>query len=314
MFRGRMRLGALADDLTLGGMLSIAFLAVSAKAAFVSGALYLLFPELAALSYDVFTRPTGAWARAPVMLAITPVVTAVMGTALTRAMPYSLLSVALVIAGAMLVVRVMRSPVVPAISAAFLPLVFGVTSWWYPVSIAVVTGLLALASVLHGWLLGPMASGPVPARERAPQRRIWLPVFAGFLLLAYGLATVTGLRMLLFPPLVVIALEMFAHADIRPWAKRPLILPLVCAAAAGAGLAASAAFGGGPLSVVVSLLAGIAMLRVLRLHFPPALAIGLLPQVMPQADWRFVLAVILGTGTLTGVFLVARPHLLGRSA
>ena len=138
------------DALILGPVLSVVLLAVVAKAALLTGVFYVLFPELAALSYDVFTRPAGAWARSPVMLAITPAVTAAMGTALTQAMAYSLWSAAITIAGAILIVALMRSPILPAISAAFLPLVFGITSWWYPVSITAVMALLALASVIYG--------------------------------------------------------------------------------------------------------------------------------------------------------------------
>jgi hypothetical protein len=297
-------------------------LAAVAKVALATGVLYVLFPELAALSYDVFTRPAGAWARSPVLLTITPTVTAAVGTALTQLMPYNLWSAALTIAGAILIVRLLRSPIVPAISAAFLPLVFGITNWWYPASIAASMALLALASTIHGRIsasgdvrrsLVPDAAEQAVEMERVPRIQMWPFAFIGCLLLAYGLSVVTGLRLILFPPLVVIAFEMFAHADVGPWTHRPLALPLVCTFAAGAGLAAFSALGAGPLSVVISLLAGIVMLRAMRLQFPPALTVGLLPQIMPHADWGFVLAVALGTTTLVAAYLLVRPVLLRRS-
>src|SRR5260221_6233556 len=145
--------------------------------------------------------------------------------------------------------------------------------------------------------------------ERAPRSYAWLPVFIAFLLSTYGLAAATGLRLILFPPLVVIAFEMFAHADVCPWAQRPFALPLACTITAGAGVGALVMFGAGPLSVAVALLIGVATLRLLRLHIPPALAVGLLPQVMPHPDWRFPLAVATGTLVLTASFLLARPLL-----
>jgi hypothetical protein len=314
--------GTFASALMLGGLFSIVFISAVAKVALVTGVLYVFFPELGALSYDVFTRPAGTWARAPVMLAITPTVTAAMGTALTHVMPYGLAAAALTIGGAVLIVRVMRSPILPAVSAAFLPLVFGITSWWYPISIAVMMTVLAVASILQRRIIisgevrqAPAADAGARADETQRERwfKIWPLVFIAFLLLVYGVSVITGIRLILFPPLVVIAIEMFAHADVRPWAKRPLVLPLVCTIAAGAGIAALLAFGVGPLSVVISLLAGIATLRALRLHFPPALTMGLLPQIMPAADWSYVLAVAVGTSMLVGVFLLARPVLLNRS-
>src|ERR1700744_231037 len=94
------RRGTFSDTLILGPVLSVVLLAVVAKAALLTGVIYILFPELAALSYDVFKRPAGAWARSPIMLAVTPAVTAAMGTVVTQAMMYSLWSVATTIAGA----------------------------------------------------------------------------------------------------------------------------------------------------------------------------------------------------------------------
>jgi hypothetical protein len=314
--------GTFNDSLILGGLLSIVLLAAVAKVALATGVLYVLFPELAALSFDVFTRPAGAWARSPVLLTITPTATAVVGTALTQLMPYNLWSAALTIACAILIVRLMRSPIVPAISAAFLPLVFGITSWWYPASIAAAMTVLALASTIHGRISAsgdvrrsrtPDAAAQAIAMEPVSRLKMWPFAFIGCLLLAYGLSVVTGLRQILFPPLVVIAFEMFAHANVGPWAQRPFALPIVCTITAGVGFAALLAFGAGPLSVVISLLAGIVTLRAMRLHFPPALTVGLLPQIMPHADWGFVLAVALGTTTLVAAFLLARPVLLSRS-
>jgi hypothetical protein len=107
--------------------------------------------------------------------------------------------------------------------------------------------------------------------------------------------------------------ERFVHANFRPRAMRHLALPFVCTITATAGLAAPLAFGAGAVSIVISSLAGIVTSRVLRLHFPPALTVGLLPQIMPHADWRFVLAVALGTTTLTAAVLLARPFLLNQS-
>lgn len=304
--------------LVLGELTSLAFLGGVAKTALLTGAVYVLFPELAALAYDVFTRPAGVWARSPVMLAITPSLAATIGTLVAQTMPYGIWSVAICIAGAMLLIRLLRSPVAPAISAAFLPLALGVTSWWYPISIAAGTGVLALLSIAYNRTLASQIRQTPPSltdaeddeMERTPRRYAWLPVFIAFLLLTYGLAVVTGLRLILFPPLVVIAFEMFAHAEVCPWARRPFALPLACTVAAAAGVGALVVFGAGPLSVAIAMLIGIATLRMLRLHIPPALAVGLLPQVMPHADWHFAVAVAAGTLMLTVFFLLTRPLLL----
>jgi hypothetical protein len=66
--------------------------------------------------------------------------------------------------------------------------------------------------------------------------------------------------------------------------------------------------------ILVSVVVGMVTLRALRLHLPPALTVGLLPQIMSHADWRFVLSVALGTTTLTGAISLTRSHLLDHTA
>jgi hypothetical protein len=49
-----------------------------------TGFMLLLFPELAALSHDIMTRPGGKWASQPLRLVVTPTLTAVVGIFFTR--------------------------------------------------------------------------------------------------------------------------------------------------------------------------------------------------------------------------------------
>ena len=69
-------------------LVALAYIAVIAEIAFATGAFYVLFPELGALAHDVFTRPRGTWAEAPLLLAITPVITGAIGILFTHALPY----------------------------------------------------------------------------------------------------------------------------------------------------------------------------------------------------------------------------------
>lgn len=295
-------------------LLPIIYLSGLAKAADFTGVTYLMFPELAALAYDMLSRPNGTWARSPAMVAITPVLTAVCGIVISRFLPYGLWSVALCAASAMLMIHALRSPVAPAISAALLPLSLGVTSWRYPPAIAVGTTGLACLSILtrRTGVTVPEATPAKPSdklddeMEEPPRDYGWIGVFAAFLACAYMLGQVAGLRLILFPPLAVIAFEMFAHADVCPWAQRPLALPLACAIAAASGMAALCLSGPGPVSVALSMAGGIAAIRALRVHVPPAVAVSLLPQVINRPDWRFVLAVAIGSTLLTTMFLAVR--------
>ena len=296
----------------LGELATTLYIALIALFAQTTGLFYVLFPELGALAHDVLKRPHGTWARAPLMLVVTPFVAAVTGTLVAQHLPYGLVSVLLTVAGAILIIRLLRSPIAPAISAGLLPVTLGLTSWWYPPSLLIGTVLLAGISLLWRRIVpAPASAGSASDRaddivEEPPTGYSHIPFFAVFLLIGAIAASVTGWRFVLFPPLVVIGYEMFAHASICPWAGRPLILPVACALTATAGVIFVNLLGAGPFAAACSIAFGIATLRIFDLHVPPALAVALLPFVIPEPDYRFPISVGAGTLLLTLFFLAWR--------
>lgn len=294
---------------------ALLYIAIVAQVAFATGAFYLMFPELGALSHDVLTRPRGSWARAPIALAVTPVLTAVIGTIITRALPYGFFSVMLTVGGALAIIAAIRSPIAPAISAGLLPLVLGIRSWWYPPGILFGTTLLAALSI--AW--NSLDSRRLPARryndaemiadarddalELPPSGLRWLCALLLFVAMVMVAVDLTGLRFILFPPLVVIAYEMLGHPAICPWARRPLSLPIACFLTAAGGLICLRAFGPNAGAAAASMVWGIAVLRSFDLHIPPALAIALLPLVMDHPTILYPFSVGIGTGLLTLWFL-----------
>jgi hypothetical protein len=300
----------------LAEIISLLYIAIIALVAGVTGAFFVLFPELGALSHDVFTRPRGTWANTPLLLAITPVITGVIGIAVTRSLPYGLFSVLLNTIGAIVVVLGLRSPVAPAISAGLLPLVLGVTSWWYPPGIAFGTVLLAALSIpWKNYAINDAATLVESAEEvaedithevAAPVRARWekLAALIAFVAVAVLMVKLTGWRFILFPPLVVIGFEMFVHPDICPWAKRPLMLPVACFLTALGGFIFWKFLGVSPLTAALCMGWGIIVLRTVDLHVPPALAVALLPLVMTNPTIVYPFAVGLGTLLLTGWFFL----------
>src|SRR5262249_14182249 len=136
-----------------------------------------------------------------------------------------------------------RSPVAPAISAGLLPLVLGVTSWWYPPGILLGTTLLAALSVPWKRYCRGDAGNSSDADliqdwlEQPPLDYRYLIPLIAFVVIAMAMVQLTGLRFILFPPLVVIGFEMFGHPSVCPWAPRPLFLPAACFLTAVGGLA-----------------------------------------------------------------------------
>jgi hypothetical protein len=308
-----------ADEIALGRwhrfaaeLITLIYIAVIAGIATATGAFYVLFPELGALSHDVFTRPRGTWARSPLMLAITPFLTAVIGIVFTRALPYGFFSVMLTVGSAVGLIMLLRSPIAPAISAGLLPLVLGVKSWWYPPGVLLGTVLLAALSILwerlsvaQNWL-EPLTTVDVvdETLEQNPATSYWLIALMAFVAMAVLVVKLTGLRFVLFPPLVVIGFEMFGHTAICPWAKRPIFLPAACFLTAAGGLLFWNLLGVGPVAAGCSIACGIAVLRLFDLHVPPALAVALLPFVMDHPTIAYPISVGIGTLMMTLWFLL----------
>jgi hypothetical protein len=299
----------------LGGeLVALAYIAIVAWTASATGVFYVLFPELGALSHDVMTRPRGTWASAPLMLAATPALTGVVGIVFTRSLPYGYLSVLLTVAGAIAIILALRSPVAPAISAGLLPLVLGVRSWWYPP--AILFGTVLLAALSMSWKKFCVArTAALPAQgddivddliEATPGGYGWLAGLMAFVAVAVFFVKLTGLRFLLFPPLVVIGFEMLGHPAICPWANKPLRLPIACFLTALGGFVSWHLLGVTPLAAACSMAWGIAVLRVCDLHMPPALAVALLPLVMDKPTLAYPFAVGIGTTLLSLWFLASQ--------
>ncbi len=273
---------------------------------------YFLFPELGALAHDILTRPRGTWARAPLLLIITPLLTAAVGTYVARHWAYGPVAVLLIVAVAVLVIRALHSPIAPAISAGLLPLALGEKSWWYPPAILLGTGLLATIAFVRLRWLSPVPTPESAANtlddilERPPRDWSWVAFYLVFLTVGATVSELLDWHFLLYPPLVVIGFEMFAHTRVCPWADRPLTLPVACASTAAIGLTIVAHFGTGPLAAAAATLCGIGVLRLLKLHAPPAVAVGLLPFVIERPDFRFPIAVAAGTSLLVAAFLLWR--------
>jgi CBS-domain-containing membrane protein len=306
--------------LFIGEMTSLAYIGGIAEIAALTGIAYILFPELAALAYDIFTRPRGTWAKAPVMLIVTPLLTAIIGILIEQNLGYSVVSVLLAISSALLVIKLLNSPVAPAISAGLLPIVLEEKSWLYPASIILGTSLLVLSLFIYRKVFSTFIDKTTNLAdviddivEQPPRQYSWLPFFVIFLLTDIYLAKLTGLRLIIFPPLIVIAFEMFAHSDVCPWAGKPVLLVLACMLTAAVGVSVVLALGNTPLAVIIAIAFAMGINRAFSLHAPPAVAVGLLPFVISQPDFWFPLAVGTGTSLLAGTFIIYRTFVLQKN-
>jgi hypothetical protein len=297
--------------------ITVLFLGFISALATITGIPLIFFPELAALAYEILMNPGGKWTRSPWYLALTPAIAGLAGVACAIGLPYGYISMLLAIGCSLGIVIVLRSPVAPAISAGVLPVVLEVDSWMYPVAILVGTSLLAILSVQwRAWSRLRKPAKRVEATDCHPSQSIlghaWACKLSVFIVVLLAAVNFTGQRLILFPPLVVIAFEMFAHPSACPWAQSPWRLPIACMATASAGILGIEIFGIGMVSTVFAVAVGVLLLRLVDQHVPPALAVGLIPQVMHAPGWNYPLAVGLGSSALVAfyfAFEALKPNL-----
>ncbi|MBR0694070.1 HPP family protein [Bradyrhizobium lablabi] len=285
--------------------LALTFVGGIGLAVDATGISLILFPEIAALAYDVFTRPRGKWASQPIRLIATPTITAILGVMITRHWEYSALAVTVVALLSLLAIELLRSNIGAAISAGVLPMTLGVMSWVYPAAILAGLAVLAIALTLwkrldpHRYLSeGSKESRIIETAETPPRGRFWIFALTAFVFALGAVAQTTGLRFLLFPPLIVVAYELFGHPDLPGWMSRPVLFPLVCFLTASVGLLLSTSFHTEFLGVTVTMLCSIAILRVFKVHMPPALAVGLIPFVIVHPTFWYPISVFLGAAAL----------------
>lgn len=295
----------------LAEVLVVSYMGIVAFAAHLTGIYLLLFPELAALSHDVMTRPRGKWASQPWRIILTPTLTAIIGLFMTRHTSYGAIAIALVVTASLFIIKLLRSAIGPAISAGALPMVLNEKSWMYPA--AIFMGLVGLVATLWIWRhYGPPFDTPsndsandsrvIDALETYPHDRFWVITLLTFVLLLGIPAQLTGLRFILFPPLIVMAYELFGHPEVPGWMVRPALFPLVCVLTATIGVLADHTFRASFVGVMLTVLCSIAILRAFKVHMPPALAVGLLPFVMAAPNIRYPISVGIGTVALTVCF------------
>lgn len=291
----------------VAGTLVVTYMGLIAYAAHISGIYLLLFPELAALSHDVITRPRGKWASQPWRMIFTPALTAILGLLLSRHVSYGAVPIAVVTLGSLLIIKLLRSAIAPAISAGVLPIMLAERSWVYPA--AVLAGLVGLVVLLLLWRrYGPRGdhassneaehSRLVDALETEPHDRFWVITLLAFVLVLGIFAEHTGLRFLLFPPLVVMAYEVFGHPRLPGWMAPPAVFPLVCFLTASIGLFASLTLHATFAGVALTMICSIGILKAFKVHMPPALAIGMLAFVIKTPSFWYPISVGIGTVAL----------------
>jgi len=269
------------------------------------GSKELLFPELSALVLGAWVMKTMPWPTRPLNLWLSPTLAAAI--VIMRSLGHS----TLVMIGAAFVLvalqlKLFRSGVLPSLSAAILPIVTHTDKWCYPLAVCASTAAVALGRfLLEASAPGSSASSPCAPPDKASGRSSgqellhWSKLLVGVVAVA-AVALTSRLSFMIAPPLIVTFVELSnPRGALMRKAWRILAL-LVLAALSGVlwlYLVNQVLHGSILISVGLSLASVFLFFRFAGLSFPPAMAIGLLPTLLPaQQWWSYPVHVGLGSG------------------
>jgi uncharacterized membrane protein YfbV (UPF0208 family) len=256
----------------------------------------LIFPEAAALAFGAWAMERRPWRSTKFALWMFPTLAAFTGVLMLRLLPDSpLLAVALTFIAVALQLKLSGSAVLPAISAGVLPIVTHTQSWCYPIAVCLLTAAISFGChVLDCRGLGNCHVDILPAADRKPRTGPelakeclhWAKLLLGVSAVA-ALALRTGWSFVMAPPLIVAFVELAAPDSALRRIQARLFVLLGLAAFLGAysehflvqvfEWPAWTASG-------LSLLCVFLLSQAMRISCPPAVAIAVLPSIIPKAN------------------------------
>jgi len=274
-------------------ILSVVLLVIVMYTAAVSLSLKeIIFPELAALAVGTWVLGNQRWLRRPWLICISPTLAALTGTVIVRFLPrYQVVDILLAFVVVSIELSIMRSHITPSISAGILPIFLKIDSIYYPLAVGGLTAIIVFSR--QGLLLINKEKLTVP--QGTPTYRSesmgvnknfpeWLGIFTGVSLITL-VAFFIHWQFIVAPPLIVTFVEVIQHREGISGQRFKLVSLLGCAAIWGTFcMIVLHNMGHLPLVIVAgcSVLGVLLLFRFLELSFPPAMAIALLPTIIPS--------------------------------
>jgi hypothetical protein len=249
----------------------------------------ILFPEASALAVGCWVFKEERWNRNFQHICLMPTLSASLAIVLNNCpIPIFMkesLSLILVVAA----LHFVKSLIGPSISAAILPLVLGIQSWDYVLSVFVLTFVIMIGAIKN------RTSDIHPIEKQSTRKVVYSILIVLFILFCYLMKLEIGI----IPPLLVVTYEWFSKAEIsRLFVSKQIILLSLCASI-GAGC--HQIFPHQTLLVgLISVLTSLLFMLLLGVKLPPAFAISLLPLIIGDYPvWKYPLTVLVDSWVLS---------------
>jgi len=254
-----------------------------------------IFPEIAALALGAWVMEKSPWQSTNLNFWLSPTLAAMTGIIIVRYFAYApLLMIPAAFCLVAVQLKLFRSAVLPSISAAILPIITRSESWYYPLSVCLLTGIIALGRFVlnsnnskNAQIIETARTAGDTAADRSllSESAHWGKLLAGVILITAA-AVGFDLLFMVAPPLIVAFVEMSKPGGaVRAKMGRALIV-IVLAAFTGVFwlfLIHKTLFLPMWVSSCVTTITIFLLYHALRMPFPPAVAIALLPTILPEA-------------------------------
>lgn len=247
----------------------------------------VLFPEILALLTGMWVVPKMPWRVSRWEIPVLMTLSAVWGILLVRYLPVpTALKMGAAFLGAAATLLVTHATLLPILSACILPILIGETSWLYPVAVAGMTILLSLVQfILEKTGLRQPEHGGVWTWRGKEELLRW-----GVLIPVVTLSAVVCIELdfpcVVAPPLIVLLSELsFPESPVAAKDRTVALVTILCACAGAASRYVLHLTLGLPLwtAALAACILVFLVFRLLRLPFPPAGALAILPMLLPAA-------------------------------
>lgn len=265
----------------------------------------IIFPELAALAVGTWILGNRRWLRQPLLICLSPTLAAVTGIIIVHFLShYQVVAILLAFVAVSIELAMMRSHVTPSISAAILPIFLQIDSLYYPLAVGVLTAIIAFSQIRFRIEQAKPLGSLLTVKEKSqvskvlPVNRklfidnkdflIWFGIFMGLILITL-FAFFIHWQFIVAPPLIVAFVEITQHREGISGQRFKLLLLIGCSAIWGT-LSMEVLHNRGhfPLVIVAacSVIGVLILFQFLKLSFPPAMALALLPTIIPREFLR----------------------------
>ena len=247
----------------------------------------ILFPEILALLTGMWIAPKMPWRVHRWEIPVLMTLCAVWGILISRYLPApTALKMGVAFLGAAGALLVVHATLLPILSACILPILIGEQSWIYPLAVAIMTVLLALIQMLleRAGLREKQAESHWDWNGRAEALR-WM-ILIGVTTGIAALSIALGFPCVVAPPLIVLLSELsFPESPVAAKSRQIALVTILCACIGAAARWALVMQLGAPLwiAAVIASAGALTVFALLRLPFPPAGALSILPLLLPEA-------------------------------